>query len=693
MAGTGIVVEETKQGEARRVDQLLHGYAGGHRLLDGSTEIDDGISRQILRLSDLSGPNVSRGFEEYITGYPLPSIDSYALAKTWYATEMPRPGCVWTHTLIVPAMTLAAIAHLELLSHLFRRPGSKWSSNQYSHPLRISENKMLHPTYHFDHVHMSAVLASHYAADTLPVLLPARTSEEYESLIFALWSQKWPSLRLSFTFCTGALSARFVNRTPLDIQCVPISSSRQAFLDVLEVTSVAPLVVEREGLTVLPWVEAAAVDARIGDEGSLRSFLWRVSDESIERADFASLVDIHQMIERSFNLTELVDYVGSHFPSRNAGGRLKALLFGVQKDRAFLRDRKDSDILLVLATTSRHSGFDGQTLAIQERGARLWSHHQQIGTEVLTELFRSNLNPLGEELLAGMVAGMEPDLAQTFVERHPQFLPALFEGNARLACSRELWRAGRSRRRELLEAVFAHRELEVPIINCIVAAILESGCDSIISLVVARWGATAVGCVLDWMNIHDGALSDPCREALRTNVPFVLIWLGNAHLESFRMLLSVLRVLDWQVANIAQLNSTIWLESFRKLQSEGTEHEIAYAASFLLALALNDSPPTPLELATESFQVVHEAARTEQLADEAWFVIEPFIPTLSWGKNWDKCERLRRGLIRAFVRFHWPFSEISRVTQDRVLLSQLAKSSKRVDGAEIFAANLEFWTG
>src|SRR5882672_629479 len=84
------------------IQQTLHGYSEGHRLLDGSIKFTDELARIVLRMSDLSGSNVVNGFEEYVTGYPLAALGFYALAKTWYAAEMPRPGCVWTHTLFIP---------------------------------------------------------------------------------------------------------------------------------------------------------------------------------------------------------------------------------------------------------------------------------------------------------------------------------------------------------------------------------------------------------------------------------------------------------------------------------------------------------------------------------------------------------------------------------------------------------------
>jgi len=69
--------------ETACLNQVLHGYAEGHRQLAGSISLPDELSRLALRMSDLSGSGVAKGFEDYITGYPLTSINAYALAKTW----------------------------------------------------------------------------------------------------------------------------------------------------------------------------------------------------------------------------------------------------------------------------------------------------------------------------------------------------------------------------------------------------------------------------------------------------------------------------------------------------------------------------------------------------------------------------------------------------------------------------------
>src|SRR5882672_6330543 len=123
----------------RSLAQLLHGYSEGHRLLESSFRPQDDLTRLMLRMSDLSGHSMVTGFEDYITGYPLSSLNAYALAKTWYAPEMPRPGCVWTHTIVIPAETVATIRSLRTLATLFRRPMQGSYHGQYSKNLVLED--------------------------------------------------------------------------------------------------------------------------------------------------------------------------------------------------------------------------------------------------------------------------------------------------------------------------------------------------------------------------------------------------------------------------------------------------------------------------------------------------------------------------------------------------------------------------
>src|SRR5690348_10588220 len=120
-----------------RVHQAFHGYADGHRLLACSTALKTRDQKSMLVMSDMSGPNAVIGDEGYLTGYPLSDSGAYALACTWAATEMSRPGCVWTHTLLIDFADLAVLPSMGFLLKYFRRPTRGFNVNSFEQPLDI----------------------------------------------------------------------------------------------------------------------------------------------------------------------------------------------------------------------------------------------------------------------------------------------------------------------------------------------------------------------------------------------------------------------------------------------------------------------------------------------------------------------------------------------------------------------------
>src|SRR4051794_284651 len=84
--------------------QALYGYDDGHRLLASSVELD-GVDQHLLARQTDSPDAGTPGWEALLAGYPLPS-GRYAWTMTWPAPEMSRPGCVWTHVLILDLAAL-----------------------------------------------------------------------------------------------------------------------------------------------------------------------------------------------------------------------------------------------------------------------------------------------------------------------------------------------------------------------------------------------------------------------------------------------------------------------------------------------------------------------------------------------------------------------------------------------------------
>ena len=70
------------------------------------------------------------------------------------------------------------------------------------------------------------------------------------------------------------------------------------------------------------------------------------------------------------------------------------------------------------------------------------------------------------------------------------------------------------------------------------------------------------------------------------------------------------------------------------------------------------------------------------MPDDTWVILDPIVPHLWWMHDWDKCERLRRGLVEAFVRHRWPLLKLTDCVKNQALLSRVVESAQRVDGGK-----------
>lgn len=685
------------------VHQFLHGYSDGHRLIEGSIRLPGELARLMLKMSDLSGSNVVSGFERYITGYPLEPINAYALGMTWYAPEMPRPGCVWTHTIVLPAQTLATVASLVSLTKLFRRPTRGFKKSDYAGTIPFRRDSL--QTSMLEHHQIVPVLrdqldlifSAYYDSPNLcPVVLVAGDSDEFSDAIFALWSQQWPRLRQRFSFCTGSLSGRSLDGRALDIQCSPPTVAKDVAREAnAEPFRIEPILMPSRDNTRNPHFESTIDDAVLPNGGAFRSFLWASVDDDADRKDVLSFTRIYDVVTTSQKASDAIDLVAKCFPEPNGGARLKQLLFGSDPPDFVVSNYKERDILLSLATTSDFRIFDFEALSIETRVARLCTSKPNEAQWLLRQLFEVTVNDLGEKILPTLITHMDADTAREVTQERPKFLPGLFRARPDLARSPELWKLGGDRKRELFEAVIGQKELDSSTIHGIVAALLESNSEGFLRRSIEHWGKDAVFSILDWVDSHQGQMSRASREALSNQPELVMDWVQQNSDTLPASFVAVAHVVAPYASRISKRDSKVWLRTFRDVQGTASDAEKDYLASFLLTLAFCNAPPAPLDLIAESYQRVHQAAWDERLSDEAWSIVEPFVPELSWWKNWDWCERLNRGLIAAFIHHSWPSNGLRRVknyyprNSHTDLMQQIFQSARDVKGGKEFVRNVE----
>ena len=646
------------------VDQTLHGYRDGHELLASSLQVPRDARRTLLSMSDLSGPGFIDGFDGYLTGYPITAFGKYALGRTWYAPEMDRPGCVWTHTLFVDFSDIPRLESPRVLLRHFQQPKSVERIAQYERRLEVTPSEAACSSQAIDEVVGLRLLEVLYRDDQAPVLVQSSHVGVYDDLIFALWAQQWPRLRRGFSFCTGAFSLRAVNKTPLDLQIVP--TKRWARV----------LRTDRSARTVEPgrgdghagqeeWLAAAIGDLERGGS-PLRSYLREYgADAPGHRASFRPLARSFITQERvrrgRASLDQLVSVVGEGFAEKASAARLKRDLLGPKQARTEDGDLavSETDRVLAALRTNCESSFDLRDLGIEERALKLVRSGLAGDGAFLRQLLDAHINRTGQQVLDRALLEIDVDSLGVFFETDATLFERVLLARPSLFYEDELWRTPRHLQRECV--AHAGRAAASSIdVSRLLGAALSAGSTAIVGDAYEFWGKRVVHAALAWVDDSPSevrALGERWRALLRSCIADTIEWLGTegkpARTETLGLLPDLVDVGDPSLDKVPSARLTEWARRVSQADESRADTEVL---AFLLAIGLAREDEAACDLVVAAFPVVHEALLLSRLGWKAWSWLEPLMPSKDWffSRDWDKADKLRRSLFVRIARNDWP---------------------------------------
>lgn len=232
----------------------------------------------MLVMSDVSGPGVASLGLPYLTGYPLTESGLYALAKTWPAPEMSRPGCVWTHTVLIGFADLALLVAPSAIANLLQRPASSTSLDTYSTDLVIEPQGHLgEHSFSLDASSWFARLASAlYEHPNAQVWARRSEGRDVDDAVLRLWDQQWPRLKRSFRFCTLTSRDRSQEGMPFDLQ-LTLGSESSSHLRLSSAAEDFEATSKSKG----PWLDDLLHDAQFPDASTLRPFLRKLGADML----------------------------------------------------------------------------------------------------------------------------------------------------------------------------------------------------------------------------------------------------------------------------------------------------------------------------------------------------------------------------------------------------------------------------
>jgi len=658
------------------IHQLLHGYDGGHKLLAASRDLPSAVARKILVQSDLSGSIPPKSFETYVTGYPLREISAYAFARTWYAPEMPRPGCVWTHTLLIDADDASTISSLSSLIAFFTRPRAG-EFGEFRHPINAPMVDVV-----FTNAILQAdcedLLQAFYGPEQSPVVMVGNDQSVFETLFMELWAQLWPQARLDFTFSTGSLSARKFDARPFDLQLTSPHTMREVVR-----SSGAVLAHRKEHQS--PNDLEYGINALVNDFIShgllgLRQFLAAIADANFSRRDAVRATAIHDLLRGAENPREedaqkLLRAVADNFPQANQAETLKSLCLATID--YWKIPQVDRWILIQIATQDYGEAFASSNIGLSERMARLINKDSDGALDLLLKLLARSLNGFGEQIAYAIISTQTDAQILAFLKRNTQFISTFVKVRPALAARSEFWTTLDSHSHEILEAVATVKANSLAELGQIFSALFLARLDREANHFLSLFGPAAVAAIYNHRGSHPEHLRDRWTDALAARPDHIEAFLNQIESLTPEILSGVAATYTPEKAKGANFPLDSWIAALAAWHSHFAPHLGATVeiCAFSLALALRSDGQKAADLCELSFQNTYSSAAQQTMPYSAWSMLESLVPHISWIRDWDRCERMRRALILRFGSNQWPIESIFRVLNDSNTLRDFAKTA------------------
>ncbi len=681
-------MDKLRQSTPLPIQQTVHGYSDGHRLLASSMHLPKDAERILLLLSDLSGSTGGEQFDPYLTGYPVASAGYYALARTWPAPEMPRPGCVWTHTLLIPDELLGEMTHPEFLLPLFRRPsGSEYSGYQEGIPVpdgfRETDTHSGNAKAIEQSLAEGLLLALYGSNDPRTVLTVPRYSVA-DSPLLSIWRLQWQSLRYRFTFCGGSRGQRNLDGDPFILQAALEKDLRR-----LDRGPTPPRVVPwltGNAQAAEEWIREAAESCINPTSDELQTFVERIGKKLPgETLLFRPVVKTYIILRDSAGtnaVASLIEFAAEEYPEPGKGSEYKLAVLGAGNRTGL----SELSVIRGLAFTKQHHAFDAKELDLRARSAGLWKKPEEAW-DLLKSLLATDCSPLAEEIIHGIVAGLPVSYLSQVLEASSDIIAGIIGRNQQLAISPTLWASKPEHQSRAAAALLKCREAVASSADEIIRLALNVAADPASPTLIEVFGPSSVRTVLDWVDADEGrtgCLRPGWRAALANQEAQVVEWLSSRPSVKTEIVAFALSLID---ADTLSVNPS-GMAAFAKhipMETVASQSLVTALAGRLLRVSLASELPVAIDLAVACLDPVYHAAAESRMPDDLWQELTPWLPEGYWW-TWDRCHRLRAGIAEKFRSEQWPAARLSDITRDDVIFREIvAELKERRSGRRVLA--------
>lgn len=615
------------------LQQMLHGYKLGHNYIQGSIVLPSTHDMdKIATLSDWSeyvGVNNER---DYITAYPLDESPYYVVAMTWYADGMRRPGCVWTHSLLIHKDDLDKINDFCNLLYLFEVPLTENYEN-YSTPRGFVEDAKEAETHLSDIGENRVAEVYESLLSTTPsFIMTELTSQQSQELLLTLLNYVPTEIMKNKSICSGTAAPRAYDGQYLSLQFVTHDGNSVKYLS---------------NKAIAPWSQLVGNSA-VNNKPQLANLIRHYQDElgdSVEK--LSGFLNVVELINRSCKdeeekqqvLIEIINTLSQTFPNQQEGKVFKSAVFQPSVAKDFGGEENFLYIISIInvASFTEEEVEYGKRLRDLSTDQFLQLLKQLYTAEELNEWGIQTVNEVERYISYAEIAGLrKSDKAffQTIICSSPELLNQIVWSDftkeelqsALSVFSDKIMVSAFKRWRELLKTML---ELKVPVASELARMVFSHDRD----------------CVGEYLTYLNSANHYPQRYVsmeLEQYPESVLDWLSNV--TSINSDVAYVLVNSIDEFNVVTKNrgSRIWMPLHNVL----TENDPIQFYIFLYRLSFNWQDKEALMYLRKAFYPIHELLAQDKLEYGFWYRIEPYTEHLFFLQNWDKCKKLRKMVIR-----------------------------------------------
>lgn len=623
------------------IEQALHGYSNGHRLLQSSYSISDSGKKKMLALSDLSGGEIYDGFEQYYTGYDLDS-EHVVLACSWYANEMSRPGCVYTHSLIFHIKDLLNMNGLaEQVLTLFVRPDLNTNLDQYASTIVLdmtsneiyNENKMKY-------------LFWCIQGNNKPLVVFRNRSDDFIKELMCLFLAQRDLMGGKLSFCTGSFSLRSYNGKFIDLQVSP----RQIPRGRLMIGEQAYEAKDFDSIKSYPlWVNKAYEILIKDNFNDFKRFTNQFSNQFNTQSFFSSFVKLYvgsNAIEKSANIGSFLEMSSAIFEDKELICSEICELYakGTLKNWCGVEDEVKTLHFLL-----QNRWLDASLLSISSLIKNAYRRNMNGFKELFKYILQKEDDIFIESILKEIAETVSVESFVFITDMEYAECGVLLTLNNEFALCVEIWKKSKGFQQNMISCLRQREEIKD---KEIIKTIIENTEFDLSEEIYRVYKDECVDVFWDYyLNYYKQRKLNGIKRILKKN-PESNIEIIRSNLDKRDNLLAIIDIIDPYYKNNQKFKQDEIRKLFDTFQKERASNKDKESlALFLVPLCIIEDYLLDEDIAKFTFDIVNRLLSIQEFPEDMWNELQKKLPEVAFYNSWDRCKRLRKGFRKKGYSF------------------------------------------